>query len=250
MNVAEKLNIVSENLPKIYNAGYEKGRNDNLSNKEGRIYVKNPVISEGISFVGSYAFHKCDIDSIVLSSTIEHLGTYCLFQTNITELDCSNCKDLVKIYNYACYECGELQTINLSNNNKLTEIGDCVFYGCTSLTSVQLPKGIVSIGTSAFTDCKQLENINLPNTITKVSWFPLSGCTSLEFVDMENGFNCNGFKLSNSTLYSVETIVSWGEALYDRTGLDSYTLTIGSENIEKLTNEQIAIFTNKNWNLA
>lgn len=40
------------------------------------------------------------------------------------------------------------------------------------------------------------------------------------------------------------------KALFDRTGLEPYTLTIGSENIEKLSDEQIAIFTNKNWTLA
>jgi hypothetical protein len=44
--------------------------------------------------------------------------------------------------------------------------------------------------------------------------------------------------------------VSWLNALYDRTGLSAYKLTMGSTNLNKLTNEQKAIATNKNWTLA
>ena len=69
-------------------------------------------------------------------------------------------------------------------------------------------------------------------------------------MELEQGFNANDLDLSVSTLYTAETIVSWLEALADRTGQSTYTLTIGSTNIAKLTEAEIAIATNKNWTLA
>ena len=69
-------------------------------------------------------------------------------------------------------------------------------------------------------------------------------------MELEQGFNAKNLALSASTLYTAETIVSWLEALADRTGQSTYTLTIGSTNIAKLTETEIAIATNKNWTLA
>ena len=74
-------------------------------------------------------------------------------------------------------------------------------------------------------------------------------CTNLEVVTLGKDFNTD-LDLSSSTLYSTETIVSWLEALKNRTRMQVYTFTIGPENLAKLTDEQKAIATNKNWNLA
>lgn len=79
---------------------------------------------------------------------------------------------------------------------------------------------------------------------------PFQGCTKLKNVTLENGFNANGLNLSVSAQYTAATIVSWINALYDRTGLTTYTLIIGSTNLAKLTTAQKAIATNKNWTLA
>ena len=75
-------------------------------------------------------------------------------------------------------------------------------------------------------------------------------CSALENVVLESGFNANGLDVSASSLFSVDTLVAMINALADRTGLEAYTLTIGSTNLAKLSNEQIAIATQKNWTLA
>ena len=66
----------------------------------------------------------------------------------------------------------------------------------------------------------------------------------------ESEFNANGLDLSASTLYSVNTLVAMLNALSDRTGLEAYTLVLGSANLAKLSNEEIVIATQKNWTLA
>lgn len=45
-------------------------------------------------------------------------------------------------------------------------------------------------------------------------------------------------------------MVNMFNALSDHTGLSSNTLVLGPTNLAKLTEEQKAIATNKNWNLA
>ena len=109
---------------------------------------------------------------------------------------------------------------------------------------------VVSINNGAFSNCNSLASISLPNGLTSIGDNAFYNCTSLKNVSIAYGFNCNGLNLAASTQYSAETIVSWLEALADRTGQTSFKLTIGSTNLNKLTAEQKAIATNKNWTLA
>lgn len=119
------------------------------------------------------------------------------------------------------------------------------------LKSAIIKNGVETIGGRVFEN-SSLTTVYIPNSIKSIhqnlKFF--SGCIELEFVTIESGFNCNGLNLSASTKFSVETIISWLEALADRTGLSTYTLTIGTTNLAKLTEEQIAIATAKNWTLA
>jgi hypothetical protein len=74
-------------------------------------------------------------------------------------------------------------------------------------------------------------------------------CTSLTNLILAQGFNCNGLSVQWSTRLAAETIIACLEALADRTGQTAYTITFGTTNLNKLTAEQKAIATNKNWNL-
>ena len=59
----------------------------------------------------------------------------------------------------------------------------------------------------------------------------------------------NGVLNSYSHL-TVESLVSILNALEDKSGTDSETLRIGSQNLAKLSSSQIAIATNKNWTVV
>ncbi len=131
----------------------------------------------------------------------------------------------------------------------VTQLGSWVFYSFSTLQRVSLPRGLMVLGRGCFFG-SSITEINLPNTITTIQAEAFGYCNSLIDVVIENGFNANSLNLSSYNMYSVETIVSWLNALADRTGQTAYTLTIGSINLAKLTSEQKAIATNKNWNLA
>lgn len=83
-----------------------------------------------------------------------------------------------------------------------------------------------------------------------VIYYIFYGCKNLKNITIENNFNANNLDLSASTKYIRGTMVSWLNALADRTNQTTYELTIGSTNLAKLTSEDIAIATNKNWTLA
>lgn len=132
--------------------------------------------------------------------------------------------------------------------SSLKEIWAYTIANC-GVTSLTFPKGIERLHNYAVASCLSLTNVFLPNTFKDIGPYAFSGSNNLENVTLEKDFNCR-LNLSPSSKFSAETIVSWLNALADRTGDTAYTLTIGSTNIAKLTAEQIAIATNKNWNLA
>ena len=129
-------------------------------------------------------------------------------------------------------------------------LGDQIF-SRANITSAIIRNGVTKITGRVF-EQSTITTVYIPNSITSITTTssPFVGCTALEFVTIEDGFNADNLNLSNSTKYSAETIVSWLEALADRTGQDTYTLTIGATNLAKLTPEDIAIATSKNWTLA
>ena len=70
--------------------------------------------------------------------------------------------------------------------------------------------------------------------------------------EVEAGFSCgldSNVPFTNANL-SVEVMVNVFNNLADLTGQGAQTLVFGTTNLNKLTSEQIAIATNKNWNLA
>ena len=159
-----------------------------------------------------------------------------------------NCKKITSIGNSAFRDCSSLTTVELPDS--LTSIGSDAFRECSSLTTVNLPDSLTSISNSAFYGCTSLTTVELPDSLTSIGQDVFYGCSSLTDVTIKIGFNCNNLDLTASTRYTTETIVSWLEALADRTGQTAYKLTIGTTNLNKLTAEQKAIATNKNWTLA
>ena len=206
------------------------------------------INTSNIISIENWAFQNCSsLTTISLPDSVTSIGTEafrsCSSLTTISLPD-----SLTSIGGSAFQNCASLTSISLPDS--LTSIGGWAFQYCTSLTTIKLPNSLTSIGSAAFGYCTSLTTIKLPNSLTSIGSAAFGGCSSLENVTIENGFNCNNLNISPSTRYSVETMVSWFEALADRTGQAPFTLTIGSTNLNKLTAEQKAIATNKNWTLA
>ena len=153
-----------------------------------------------------------------------------------------------KIRQGAFNACRELVGVTIPNN--ITSIEATAFSSCSKLKSAVISAGVTSIKGSAFYGCVALTDITIPNTITTISVGVFTNCSKLTNVTIGSGFNCNNLDLSASTKYSADTLAEMLTALADRTGQEAYTLTLGSTNLAKLSDEQKAIATDKNWTLA
>ena len=66
----------------------------------------------------------------------------------------------------------------------VTYIGGGVFYGCTSLKSVEIPASVTSIGDFAFMYCTSLESVEIPASVTYIGGEVFYGCTSLKSIEI------------------------------------------------------------------
>ena len=58
-------------------------------------------------------------------------------------------------------------------------IGDSAFWGCESLTSINIPNSVTTIGWCAFQGCESLTSINIPNSVATIGDGAFWGCINL-----------------------------------------------------------------------
>lgn len=68
------------------------------------------------------------------------------------------------------------------DNKPITEIGTWAFKGCTSLTSIAIPKSVTKIGYEAFAYCKSLTSVIISEGVTEIGEGTFENCKSLASV--------------------------------------------------------------------
>lgn len=201
-----------------------------------------------VSSIGAYAFFGCTkLTSVTLPDSVTSIGESAFYDCNsLTSVTIPNSVKIIGTR--AFHTCSSLTSVTIGNS--VATVGYAAFQYCSSLTSIEIPDSVKIIGMFAFQYCTSLTSVTLPNSVTSIGDEAFQYCKNLENVTFENGFNCSGLNLSASTKFSVDTMIAMFNALADRTGLSAYTLTLGNTNLAKLSNEQIAIATEKNWTLA
>lgn len=67
------------------------------------------------------------------------------------------------------------------------EMGNCMFWGCSTLESVILPKDISVIGEAALSSCLNLKNVIIPESVIEVKIAAFNSCRSLTEVQLPSG---------------------------------------------------------------
>lgn len=127
----------------------------------------------------------------------------------VTEIDLTglDVKTLTGIEYFAnleilnCKDCEKLTSVNLSNNPKI-QVGYEMFYGCSSLTGIILPKAIVKIEEQAFMYCSSLTEIVLPKTVVEIGGSAFDRCSSLTNINIPQGVT----KLENCVFWGCESL--------------------------------------------
>ena len=212
--------------------------------------IKEVVTSNSVTEIQARAFMDCShIKKATIVSNASEFRLLMGIFSQCYNLETVELPSTVKFINaYTFYKNYNLKTINMPSS--LVQIRTGAFFQCNSLTNITLPNTVQYLGSQAFYDCRGLKTISIPNSITEFGDRCFGSCSALENVVLESGFNATGLDLSASTKFSVDTMIAMFNALADLTGQQAKTLTIGSTNLAKLSNEQIAIATQKNWTLA
>ena len=179
-------------------------------------------------------------------------------------------------FRYCWYSCSSLTEFPMLDTSKGTNFW-FAWDNCSNLTS--FPVLDLSAGTDfgyAWGNCSSLTEfpaVNLSSgTNFSNAWYYCSKLTSLPQLDLHNGtyfygtwtncknlVNLGGFgaikesiDLHWSTLLTVESIMNVINQAADLNslGITGKTMTFGSTNLAKLTDEQKAVATNKGWTLA
>lgn len=231
--------------------------------------LSNVILPNSLKSIGENAFYICrGLTSVNIPDSVESVGDDAF-------KDCSNLKDVsVNIKNIGSgmfSGCDSLETIVISDN--VESIGSRAFEYCDSLKNISIGNNVKNIGTYAFEHCDSLETIVIPDNVESIGGSAFSECDNLTSVTFGKGIkqlgdifyyyrgsnitnvvlpqdfnvNCGNFTLKRVTQCPVDNVVSWLECLADRTGQETYTFEIGPTNLAKLSDDQKAIATNKNW---
>lgn len=185
---------------------------------------------------------------------------------------------------YNCYNLKQqaFESILAHLSSSQTQLTNNLFNGCRAITSVKIPSQITTLGSSVFSACSALETVEL-SAVTTVNRMVFSGCVSLKTVKFdviasglginESGannmfYNCTSLEdiqipvdwttnmfLSNGSatytnMLTHDSMIAMLENLYDYSDGTTHTLTLGTTNLERLSAEEIAIGTNKNWTIT
>ena len=214
------------------------------------------VVPNGIKFSNSSAVNSEDFDvSQVSDMSYMFKSCYNLTSLDLSTWDVSNVTNMYCMFNY----CTLLTSLDLSNWNvsNVTNMGG-MFASC-GLTSLDLSNWTVSNVTdisAMFKDCDKLISLdisgwNMSNVTDMRSMF--YKCVNLTDLNMTNAIlpkNNLNFALSTCTALTIVSLESVLNALPQLSEGESFTCTIGSDNLAKLTDEQKAIATNKGWVLS
>ena len=130
------------------------------------------VIGTGVISIGNNAFKSCNIKSVILPSTLNHLGEMAFAYNEELESSVINGNNLT-VGSQAFYNCKTLSNLNI--NRGVVSIENRAFLDCIALESVKIPDGIVSIGDYAFVGCSSLSNIEIGSDVEQIGTNAFSG---------------------------------------------------------------------------
>lgn len=241
MSLKENAQTIAENMPKVYEAGKTSQWHtlwDSLQDKGARVaygyffhkwdesafYPKYDIVIGGSATagesrsVGAFRQFNPNGKEIDLASRLEECGV---------RLDTSECRDATYLFMNA--KISRLPTIDMSNASAAN-----MNYTFASVYLETIDKLIVSASSyfhvSTFQHATNLTNLTIQGTISR-----------------------NNFNVSYCTLLTHDSLLSILNALKDYstdTSGTTWVVTLGTENLNKLTDEEKAIATQKGWTIA
>ena len=229
--------------------------------------LSSVTIGNGVATIGSYAFYNCfTLTSITIPNSVTSIRAYAFSGCSaLTSISIGSSVGSIETGNF--YGCTNLASITVSGSNSVyrssgnclietasktliigcknsvipndgsvTSIGASAFYGCTGLTSINIPSSVTSIGDSAFEDCSALTTVTISDNITRIDDRVFFGCNSLQYNEYSNAcyignasnpyvvlIKAKNTSITSCTIHS-KTKVIFDSAFHSCTGLTSITI--------------------------
>lgn len=160
-------------------------------------------------------FYNCDaLTTLTLPERTVELGRYSLSGSKLVTVNLPS--TLQRIHYGAFRDVKTLERVifpaEMAEGVSLV-IEDYVFYGCSALTTISLPKGLEGIGYYSFYNCTALKEITFPNTLEEIGKYYSSststsygsvfyGCKALEKAEFAYEI-VDGAKVTNAVITKI-----------------------------------------------
>jgi len=205
-------------------------------------------LPQNITAIGNNCFAYCEsLKRIELPDTVVNLGTN-VFR-NCNSLEKIKIPSLVtSLEQYSFSECTSLKTIE--GIERLESIGTSCFDGCVELQgSITFNAKLQSLLSSVFRNCYGITEFIFLGVPEQISNTAFSSCVNVTNFSIPQGWNIDLYLHSMPNL-KEECVQNITHNITDLTGLESKILQFHANVKAKLTDEQIATITVKNWTLA
>lgn len=169
--------------------------------------LKSVVIPTSVQTINYSAFYKCNLNCIVIPSSVITLDSFCfgrisLLNTISMPPSVQTIKDQVFYYNDSLEEVflpnsvSDLTTFTFSNSSNLykvtistslSELCYGMFNQCESLYEIIIPDSVSSIGSGCFNKCTSLKEISIPESVITISEHAFSECYNLLSISLSEG---------------------------------------------------------------
>lgn len=227
LTMAEKLALIAENEKKVYEAGKKSEYDafwDRFQDFGKKVYYDNAFAEAGngkycweygVTYKPKYPIQPISAQNMYEISRLPYEA--------IAEVDFSKCTDFYGTFQYSVIK--HLPSIDL---RAATRTNNMFSYGRFEIID-ELKVSETTPYTYCFGNCTKLQEIRFTGTIGQ-----------------------NGLDFQKSTLLSHDSLMSIINALADKTQDTSktWTVTLGADNLAKLTDTEKKIATDKGWSLV
>ncbi len=184
------------------------------------VLLENAEIKEA-KRIKDYTFINCDsIKTVVIGGNTEEIWTAFKGCEGLTSVKIQ--ESVTAIYGKSFIYCTALVDVNIFEEGETFALSAEMFYGCSALEEIVLPKRVTGIGNATFKKCTSLKTVYLNKDIGTVGYDAFYDCPSLEIVYYE----------SNETTYAEINVQYGNEALasaqthYNVADIESHYTTV------------------------
>ena len=172
------------------------------------------TIPDSVTSIGSHAFYNCSaLTSITIPSRVTSIGISVFSGCNalatltIPFVGGSSSSNTYLGYIFGASSSSDNSTAVPSSLKTVIVTGGAsiasnAFYGCSGLTSINIPNSVTSIGSYAFYNCSSLASITIPNSVTSIGYDAFQNCTAMRRIYLPSSVTTiSASSYSNSPFY-------------------------------------------------